>query len=71
MKKFTACCVDVKTHMEMILAEVSYNSACWYLESQGIKTEKVISDYKTSRYVFVTDRGVFLYDETRGILVRD
>lgn len=71
MKKFTVCCVDVKTHMEMVLAEVSYNSACWYLESQGIKTEKVVSDCKKGIYVFVTDMGVFLYDERREILVRD
>ena len=71
MKKFNVCCVDIRTHMEMVLADASYNEVCLYLESCGIKVNKIVTDSRQNKFVFVTDKGIFLYDETRGILVRD
>lgn len=71
MKKFNVCCVDIRRHMEMILEDASYNEACLYLDSYGIKVNKIVTDSRRNKYVFVTNKGIFLYDETRGVLVRD
>ena len=74
MKIYKVLCVDVKTHMEIIASDCSYNAACYYLENQGLINEnvKVKFDPNTNRYLLIQEEGrLFIYDENRGLLLGD
>ena len=71
MKIFKVLCVDVLTHMQIIATDCSYNFACGYLESIGAKVDEIKTDFRTNRTLLFTDRGIYIYDENRGILLMD
>ena len=70
MKKFNCACVDSLTGYEMVLADASYNNACFYIENQlGAEIKKITSDYHTNRTTVYTANKTFIYDENRGYLL--
>lgn len=75
MKKYIGGIKDEKTGMEMLLGDVSYNGACYYLENCYAKTWGGIQDIKwdprTNRCIISTPERVFVYDEDRGLLLGD
>lgn len=71
MRIFNTMCKDIKTGMQMILSECSYNSAVWWLERQGFKRyEKfeVVGNEVWLTFSEPTER-LFVYDEDRGYLL--
>ena len=47
MKIFKISCIDSKTKLTMILSEVSYNNACFWLYSKGFTDpEKTTTNYQ-------------------------
>lgn len=71
MKVFKVLCVDVLTHMQIIATDCSYNFACNYLESIGAQVEEIKTDFRTNRTLLFTDKGMYIYDENREILLVD
>ena len=74
MKIMKVLCVDAKTHCQILAEDCSYNSACWWLESQGLinpDNVKVKYDFKTDRYIILDNNTCFIYDEIRGLLLGD
>ena len=70
MKKFNCACVDSLTGHEMVLADASFNNACFYIEHQlNEEIKKITSDYQTNRSVVYTTNKIFIYDENRGYLL--
>lgn len=70
MKKFNCACVDSLIRYETVLADASYNNACFYIENQlGAEIKKTISDYYTNRTTIYTANKTFIYDENRGYLL--
>lgn len=71
MKVFKVLCVDVLTHMQVIATDCSYNFACSYLESIGAQVEKTETDFRTNRTLIFSDKGLYVFDENRGMLLMD
>lgn len=73
MKIFKVLCADVKTHLQVIAEDCSYNAACEYLASLGINFNnvKIKSDFRTNRTLIFTEQDFYIYDENRGLLLRD
>lgn len=71
MKVFKVLCVDVLTHMQIIATDCSYNFACSYLESIGAQIEKTKTDFRTNRTMLFSNKGIYIYDENREILLMD
>ena len=73
MKILKVLCADVKTHMQVIAQDCSYNAACEYLSFSGVDFTKAKFkiDYRTNRILIDTEEGLFIYDENRGLLLRD
>ena len=73
MKIFKVLCADVKTHLQVIADNCSYNEACCYLESLGINFNNVSTktDFRTNRTLIFTDQDFYIYDESRALLLRD
>lgn len=61
-----------KNGREIVLANVSYNTACYWIESEtrkhGVKIESVKHDYKTGLDIIQTETRSFYYSENDGIL---
>lgn len=80
MHEFSCSVKDILTGMEILLDMCSYNNACVYLEQKGFNwtTAKTKTDYRTNRtIIYHEDENknivgrVFIYDETRGLLLGD
>lgn len=75
MKQFLTQCIDTETRKTMILSDVSYNNACFFLSGKGFKEpEKVSTDYKTgitTLYFKSPKETRFYYNEIKGILTTD
>ena len=75
MRKFTSLCIDTESRKQLVLSEVSYNNACYFLYSQGFTDpEKTTTDYKsntTTLYFKSPKEQTFYYNETKGILLTD
>ena len=74
MRKFTALCLDKKTGMEMVLSEVSYNAACMFLETENSDNrfgqfKSILMSGSMTKIKF--EKASFLYDEVRGLLLRN
>lgn len=71
MRVFKTLCIDKETNLEMLLSEVSYNTACFWLYSKGFtdptKTE-TRGSLTTLEFLTPVNR-VFVYDENRGYLL--
>lgn len=80
MRKFSISVKDILTGMEVLLDMCNYNNACAYLWQVGFdwKTAKTKTDYRKNRtIIYHEDENknivgrVFVYDETRGLLLGD
>lgn len=74
MKVFKVLCVDTATHCQILAEDCSYNSACFWLESEGLinpNNVKIKWDFKTNRYLILDGSTCFIYDENRGLLLSD
>lgn len=74
MKVFKVLCVDTVTHCQILVENCSYNSACYWLEFQGLinpNNVKIKCDLKTNRYLILDGNTLFIYDENRGLLLSD
>lgn len=74
MKIMKVLCVDVKTHMQVLVEDCSYNMACFFLEQNKLinpENVKIKYDYKTDRYIITDNNTCFVYDEIRGLLLGD
>lgn len=73
MRVFKTSVIDNKTNYTMLLSDVSYNNACFWLYSKGYKDpEKTITDYKnniTTLEFLEPTKVSFVYDENRGYLM--
>ena len=65
---FKATCIDKATGNEMVMSEVSYNSACFWIDSHFDVTD-VVSEGNTT--VIYTKQGRFFFDEMRDLLMRE
>lgn len=73
MRVFKTSCIDMKTHMEMVLSECSYNMACDWLESKGFTH---YDKFESCGNMVVMQfskpaKRIFVYDEERGYLLGD
>ena len=74
MRRFSTVCIDNITNMEMILYQCSFNEACLFLEEEN--ADGRFGEYKGMEAVtlhvdrFRFEKAVFLYDEERGLLLR-
>lgn len=73
MRIFKTSCIDNITKHEIILSDVSYNSACFWLYGKGFTDpEKTTADYKsniTTLEFLKPAARIFYYDENRGLLL--
>lgn len=77
MRVFQTICRDTKTNGYMVLSEVSYNNACYWLEGKGFEciTCQSLKDNCTRLIGKMKEKFgdrilEFLYDENRGYLIR-
>ena len=74
MKEFKTLCRDTITNGVMVLSEVSYNNACFYLESKGFECwatqEKNGITELAGKFNGKGEPQVFIYDESRGYLIK-
>ena len=75
MRKFTTLCIDPESRKQLILSDVSFNNACFFLYSKGFTDpEKTTTDYKnnvTTLYFKSPKEQTFYYNENKGILFTD
>ena len=73
MRKFTSLCIDNETIKQMILSEVSYNNACYYLFSNGfVDPVNTITSGDITTLIFKNPKEInFYYDEKRSYLLSD
>ena len=71
MRKFRITTIDNVTKKEMVLTEVSYNSACMYLESLFHPIFVSTKDKDGLTEIIIDNRHHFYYDESRGLLLKD
>ena len=68
----TNCTNKTKNGLEIVLSGVSYNKACYWLESEtskhGVKIESIKHDFKLGHDIIKTETRTFYYSETDGIL---
>lgn len=72
MRVFRCLCKDSKTNLEMVLSEASFNNACSYInDTLGLPITSAKTNSKTNLAdIFVKNKLMYHYDETRGYLLR-
>ena len=77
MRKFTTTCKDNETGFQMILSEVNYNHACFWLQGELDKCGwEVTGTEKQGKYTFIytvdasgNRARTFCHDEERDLLL--
>ena len=58
--------------LEIVLSGISYNKACYWIESEtrkhGKRIESIKHDFKSGLDIIETETRTFYYSETNGIL---
>lgn len=67
-------CIDNVTKKEMVLSDVSFNNACFFVDSEARKHKIDIISINMINDIAVIklSNGIhFYYDENRGVLLKD
>ena len=74
MKLYHTICIDSVRNLPLIASECSFNMACEYVNKNieeviSVKSEET-NNWKDMTYVITTQNFHFIYDESRGVLMK-
>lgn len=77
MRRFTTMCIDKETNLEIVASDCSFNESCIFLETENADERfgnfvgaKGMLGVSHNRTEIKFEKAEFLYDETRGLLLR-